>query len=60
MKKEYIVPKAKAITLKFEGMIAGSFGSDLEETGNGGNTGDNGITEGDSNRRNSIWDNTEW
>lgn len=58
MKKEYIIPKAKAITLSFEGVIAQSFGSNIEGTGNGGNTGDNGIIEGESNRRTSIWD--EW
>lgn len=59
MKKEYIVPKAKAITLSFEGVIAQSFGSDLDGTSDGGNTGDNGIIGGDSNRR-TIWGDIEW
>lgn len=59
MKKEYIAPITKSILLDYEGLIAGSLDSDLDGTSSGGNTGDNGISEGDSNRR-GIWDNIEW
>lgn len=61
MKKTYIAPKVKALLLNYEGMIAGSIGSDLEGTGYGGNSSDTELPDGgDSHRRTTIWDNTEW
>ena len=60
MKKAYMAPNAKAITLSFEGMIADSLNSTtLDGTENGGNTSTNGVYEGDSRRR-SIWEESKW
>lgn len=60
MKKAYIVPTAKSVNLAFEGLVATSGGLN-----DGDSVGNQRATDDDddnffSNRRNSIWDNTEW
>lgn len=60
MKKAYIAPTAKSINLAFEGLVATSGGLN-----NGDSVGNQRATDDNddnffSNRRNSIWDNTEW
>lgn len=62
MKKIYISPSAKFISFDFETLIATSINTDIDGgPTSGGNTGDNGIIEADSRRRestsSSIWDN---
>lgn len=58
MKKIYEIPVCIVADVNAEAMIATSIGSDLEGTGNGGNTGDNGIVEGDVKAHN-LWG-EEW
>lgn len=61
MKKTYIAPNAKSIFLEAESLIAIS--GNLDGTGDGGNISEKegGYGDGgDSHRRTTIWDNTEW
>lgn len=58
MKKIYINPTTRCVDIESEQLIADSLNTNLGDNGPGGNTGDNGITEGDA-KRQSLWDN-EW